>query len=145
MWIRISNFGVNFCFQLLELSVFWNWNFRVHILLMILLTNFFYLEIYVYVTFRFWDGTSSFCSTTFRVGSLLWEYLRDWCWRVFFAVIFWRSGKSWWMMLSLRFISVSRFSTWILLFSCEMVINCSFFIKSSQLLLKEHVNISFTL
>ena len=51
---------------LLKLRFFWNWDFTVYVLLMILLTNFFYLVIYV--AFLFLDGTSIFCihSVKFR-------------------------------------------------------------------------------
>ena len=44
--------------QLWNYIFFWNWGFKVHALLMMLLTNFLYLVIYV--AFLFWDGASSF-------------------------------------------------------------------------------------
>ena len=46
-------------------------------------------------------------------------------WQLRCAEIFWRSSKSWSMMLSLRLISFSRLSTWILLFSHDIVISFS--------------------
>ena len=41
---------------------------KVHVLLMVLATNFFYLV--VYVDFLFWDGTSSFCLLGFASASI---------------------------------------------------------------------------
>ena len=65
-WVQLQETGLEemklwyqFLFpKLLELNFFWNWDFRVHTLLMMLITDVF--QLVIYVTLLFWDDTSSF-------------------------------------------------------------------------------------
>ena len=65
-WVQLQETGLEemklwyqFLFpKLLKLNFFWNWDFRVHTLLMMLITDVF--QLVIYVTFLFWDDTSSF-------------------------------------------------------------------------------------
>ena len=53
---------------------FWNWDFRVHTLWIMLPKEFFHLVIYV--TFLFWDGVSNFCSARFCIWFVVLRMLR---------------------------------------------------------------------
>ena len=78
IWRRWKS-GANFSFQSYwNYIFFWGVDFRVHLLLMILLTNFLYLAIYL--TFPFL-GVVPRVSVLLASASgwLFWEYLADWC------------------------------------------------------------------